>query len=176
MNFKILRDAKKTLSQFLSVDNASIQVFMCFLKEKECSVSNELFLCSIRVLDGKRLLDTIMHLLETKWWLFKFCFRAVSEIFLWAFHNNTNALILTKHFCCCSASAWCGYRLFGTIIRLLNIKFRPLKICFRAFLVVISFAYRQERCTGFDETFFPCSMHVWRRVISYLEFSWVVFL
>lgn len=116
-----------------------------------------------------------MHLLETKCWLFKFCFRAVSDIYLWAFHNNTNALILTKHFYCCSVSAWCGYRLFGrlkAIIRLLDIKFWPLKICFRSVLVVISFAYRQERCTGFGETFFPCSMHAWR-VISYLEFSWV---
>lgn len=106
-----------------------------------------------------------MHLLETKCWLFKFCFRAVSDIILWAFQNNTIALILTKHFCCCSASAWCGYMLFGTlksIIRLLDIKFRPLKICLRAVLVVISFAYRQESCTGFGETFFPCSMHAWR--------------
>lgn len=131
------------------------------------------FLCSICALDGQRLLDTIMHLLETKCWLFKFCFRAVSDIILWVFQNNTNALILTKHFCCCSVSAWCGYRLFGTlkaIIRLLDIKFRPLIICFRAVLVVISFAYRQERCTGFGESFFPCSMHAWR-VISYLEFS-----
>lgn len=114
-----------------------------------------------------------MHLLETKWWLFKFCFRAVSDIILWAFHNNTNTLILTKHFCCWSVSVWCSYRLFGTlkaVIRLLDIKFRLLKICFRAVLVVISFAYRQERCTSFNETFFPA----WR-VISYLEFSWVFF-
>lgn len=63
------------------------------------------------------------------------------------FHRNTGALIQMKLFYCCFVHARAGYTLIESVIGLLEIKFWPHKVCFRAVLDVISFIHRQKMDT-----------------------------
>lgn len=50
----------------------------------------------------------------------------------------------------------------GTVIRLLEIKFQQLKICFGVVLYVVLFDNRQKIDALVDKKVFLCFMHLWK--------------
>lgn len=92
---------------------------------------------------------------------------ACGRFFCVCFHKKklfTQAFFDDQHFYLCSIHAGDGYKLSTqTVIRLLKIKFQPLKICIRAVWDAFPFTYCQETdelILNLVKTYFICSMHV----------------
>lgn len=85
----------------------------------------------------------------------KICYRGVMDIILCTSHRGNMCTDFNETF-------FVVLYVLGTVIRLLEIKFQQLKICFGVVLYVVLFDNRQKIDALVDKKVFLCFMHLWK--------------
>lgn len=136
-----------------------VGVSLCAVNKETCTViPRNPFCCFMRVWDGYRLLETVVHFLEIKWRLIKNLLRCGCRRDLVRFSQGDGCTgyddSYTRFFMC----VWDGYSFLWADIRLMEIKLR----CFMA-VVDVSFVWEIGNTGNFP------LLRAWKGYITYLK-------